>query len=208
MTRMRRVAPWLVALTMLVAAWFVAGATPDGEQRIADPFPVTAQLGEPVDADNLAVTIHEVTLADRVSTGGWFAEGTWLVVSLDAALIHREPAALGIAYLTIGDRTFLASERVKAYDPDASINGWALHVGTAKNGTLVFELPADISADDHAADAVLQLSLGTPLPGLSPAQNQQGTAVVAVPLDLTSLEPVAEVELPNTTWTTSAGTAQ
>lgn len=202
MTRMRRAVPWLVALTMLVAAWFVAGATPEGEQRMVDPFPVAAHLNEPVSADNLAVTIHEVTLADRVSTGGWFAEGTWLVVSLDAALIHREPASLGIAYVSVGDRTFLASERVKAYEPDASINGWGLHVGTANSGTLVFELPLDIVDDAGASTAMLQLTLGTPQAGLSPSENQQGAAVIELPLDLTSLERVAETELPDTAWVT------
>lgn len=198
---MTRAVSWIIALAMVVAAWFVAGATPDGEQRLADPFPVVAELGEPIDADNLAVTVHEVQRADRVSTGGWFAEGTWLVVSLDAALIEREPASLGLAYLRVGDRTFLASERVKAYDPDAAISGWGLHVGIPQSGTLVFELPPDIAGDDRAAEAVLQLSVGTPLPGLSPSENQQGSAVIELPVDLTTLERAAEFALPDAAWT-------
>ncbi|MFM9816171.1 hypothetical protein ACKI16_47800, partial [Streptomyces scabiei] len=76
---------------------------------------------------------------------------------------------------------------VKGYDADAALNGWGLHTGIPQTGTLVFELPAEITADPAAADAVLQLSLGIPLGGRSPAQNQQGGTVVEIPVDLTSL---------------------
>ena len=140
-------------------------------------------------------------LTDRVATGGWSADGRWLVVSLDVWLVHREPGSLGLAYLRVGDRTFLASERVKAYDPDAALNGWGLHVGIPQTGTLVFEMPDDIAADAAASAAVLELALGTPLAALSPTQNQAGGAVVTLPLDLTTLESVAETLLPDTEWT-------
>lgn len=199
---MRRAATWLTAGAMLVAAWLVSGATPDGEQRITDPFVVPARLDEPVVADNLGLTIRDVRLADRVTTGGWFAEGRWLVVTLDAGLRHREPATLGLGYLVVGDRTFQVSERVKNYDADASLSGRGLHVGIPQSGTLVFELPEDIAADDAAARAVLQLAVGAPFANLSPTQNQRGTAVVEMPVDLTALAHDAEVALPDTTWTT------
>lgn len=198
---MKRAGAWLLALAMLVAAWFVSGETPDGEQRLHDPFPVAGALGETVVADNLGVTVHDARFADRVSTGGWSADGTWLVVTLDAWLVHREPAGLGRAYLVVGDRTFLASERIAAYDADAAIAAWSLHVGIPQTGTLAFELPDDIATDADAAAATLQLSLGRAYPNLSAAQNQQGGAVVELPVDLPALEHDATVALPKTVWT-------
>lgn len=199
---MKRVLSWTTALAMLVAAWFVSGATPDGEQRIDDPFPVTAREGQPTTSDNLGVLVHDVHLSDRISTGGWYSEGTWLVVSLDAWLVHREPASLKLGYLIVGDRAFLASERVANYDLDASLGGLGLHTGIPRTGTLVFELPGDIASDPDAADASLQLSLGTPLPALSPTQNQRGTAVVELDVDLTALPHETATTLPDTSWTT------
>ena len=192
---MRRFMPWL-------AAWSGAGAPPDGEPRRAAPRPVAAALATPVEADNLTVTVQDVQLADRIAAGAWFAEGTWLVVSLDAALIESEPPKLTNVYLRVGERTFLASERVAAYDSDAALGGWGLHVGIPQTGTIVFELPDDIAADDSAATAVLQLALGTPLGNLSPQENLQGAAVIELPVDLTSVDAVSEIELPDTSWTT------
>ena len=124
---MKRALTWVAALAMLVAAWVISGEAPDGEQRIDDPFPVTARVGEAVTSDNLGVTVHDVRLTDRLSTGGWSADGTWLVVSLDAWLVRREPASLKLGYLVVGERTFLASERVATYDVDASLSGSGLH---------------------------------------------------------------------------------
>lgn len=198
---MRAAAAWVVAVSMIVAAWWIAGATPDGEQRMLDPFPVRATWGQTVEADNLGVTVHGARLADRVATGGWSADGRWLVVDLDAWIVRREPAALGLAYLLVGDRTFLASERVADYDADASLGGWGLHAGIPQTGTLVFELPEDITDDPAAADAVLQLALGRPLAGRSPQQNQQGGTVVEIPVDLTAVAHQDLIDLGTTTWT-------
>lgn len=205
---MKAAGAWVVAVAMLVAAWWLAGATPVGEQRMLDAFPVRATWGEPVEADNLGTTVHGARLADRLTTGGWAADGRWLVVDLDAWIVRREPASLGLAYLVVGERTFLVSERVKGYDPGAALNGWGLHTGIPQTGTLVFELPAEITADPAAADAVLQLSLGVPLSGRSPVQNQQGGTVVEIPVDLTSLPHDAVIELPATSWTGAADGAR
>lgn len=199
---MSRVVTWTVALAMLVAAWFVAGATPDGEERIGDPFPVAAELGEPVVADTLAVTVQSVRLAERVEAGGWFADGTWLVVTLDASLVGRAPMALRNVYLRVGERSFLASERVRGFDADAALDGRVLHVGIPQSGTLVVELPVDITADAHASEAALQLAVGTAVQASSPDQNHAGAAVVELPVDLTALDRTDVIELPETTWTT------
>lgn len=198
---MTRVVPWITALAMLVAAWFVAGATPDGEQRLADPFPVTAETGVAVEGDNLAVTVHEVRLADRVSAGGWYAEGVWLVVTIDAALTEREPAVLRNCYLRVGERSFLASERLRYFDAEAAIDGQGLHVGIPQTGSLAFELPEDIVETSGASSATLQLALGSAIASLSPDQNHQGISVIELPVDLTALTLVGEVEITGTEWT-------
>lgn len=181
---------WPVGLALVVAAWFVAGATPDGEDRITDPFPVAAEIGARAEGRNLGVIVQEVTLADRVSSGGWHAEGTWLVIGLDAWTIQTEsPGSLGAAFLVIGDRTFRASERPGNYSPEASLLRTGLHLDLPQSGSLAFEVPADV-VDDHGT---LQLALSEQL---------WADSVIEVQLDLAALAHVAELELPVTEWAT------
>jgi len=192
---------WLCGVAMVVAAGFVAAATPDGEQRIADAFRSSAQVGEVAESDGLVVLVNGMQLADGVSYDGWRAEGTWLVVGLDAWLTRSElGGVLGRAYLTVGERTYLASERPRSYDQSATIDGFGLHVGTPRTGELVFELPTDIASTAGADHAVLQLSTGTALVGLSPRENQQGAAVIEFTVDLTTLARVDDLALAGTTW--------
>lgn len=187
---MRRWAAWSIGLAFVVLAWFVAGATPDGEDRLTDPFPVPAEIGETAEGRNLGVIVHGVTVADRVTSGGWHAEGTWLVVDLDAWTIRTEsPGALGAALLTVGDRTFRASERPGNYSASASLLRTGLHLDLPQSGSLAFELPAD-AVDDRGT---LQLAI---------AETMSGDSVIEVEIDLAALTPVAELELPATEWTT------
>jgi hypothetical protein len=188
---------WATAVALLVAAWLVAAVTPDGEQRMADPFRVSAEIGTPAEGRNVGVTIRNLTLADRVTTGGWFAEGTWLVVELDAWAVHTElPASLGVAYLVLGDRTFAASERPGGYDTDASLYGTGLRVGFPQSGSLAFELPEDAATES----GTLQLALGLTSSAIDPEPSLQGDSVIELPVDLATLPHVAERALPPTEW--------
>jgi hypothetical protein len=178
---------WATAVALLVAAWLVAAVTPDGEQRMADPFRVSAEIGTPAEGRNVGVTIRNLTLADRVTTGGWFAEGTWLVVELDAWAVHTElPASLG----------FAASERPGGYDTDASLYGTGLRVGFPQSGSLAFELPEDAATES----GTLQLALGLTSSAIDPEPSLQGDSVIELPVDLATLPHVAERALPPTEW--------
>lgn len=187
---------WGTGMAMLVAAWFVAWITPDGEERITDPFSVSAGIGERVEAGNLGVQVHSATMTEGVVFDGWRAGGTWLVVSLDAWLTQKEAATIGRAYLTVGDRTFTASERPGNYDMAAALNGGSLHVGVPRSGGLAFEIPTDA-----AGPATLRLAAGGDLSALSANDNLAGDAVITLELDLSQLERSTRLALPETEWT-------
>ncbi|MBD3759034.1 MULTISPECIES: hypothetical protein [Microbacterium] len=181
---------WLsaaVAAVLLIGAWFVARGTPDGEERLSDPFPVAATVGTPAEGRNLGVTVHSLTLADRVTTGGWFAEGTWLVVDLDAWAVRTEsPAALTDVWIEVGEVTYTASERPGFYDHDASLRRAGLFLAGARAGTVAFELPATITEER----GILHLAMS------------DGTAdsVIDLPVDFGALAYEAEIELPSLAW--------
>jgi len=187
-----RAVPWFVSGALLVAAWFVAGATPDGEERITEPFPVAAEIGTPAVGRNLGVTVTDARLADRVTFGGWYAEGTWLVLDLEAWVVHTEsPGALSAATLTVGDRVFRASERAQGYDSSASLFSTGLSLAVPQSGSIAFELPADIAADADAA--VVRLAIETEF---------LGDSVIELPVDISAVERVDELELAATEWIT------
>lgn len=177
-----------VATAMLVGAWFVSGATPDGEKRLEDPFVVPASVGVPTEGRNIGIEVTSLVLADRVTTGGWFAEGTFLVVALDAWAVRTEsPAALSVATLVIGDDTYSASERPGAYDRDSSLAGLGLFLEHPLSGSIVFEVPADAAS----AHGVLRLAL----------TGDVADSVVEVPIDFAGVEHRREQALPDVDWT-------
>lgn len=183
---------WLgagAAIALLVGAWFVARATPDGEARLSDPFPVTAAVGSAVEGRNIGVRVNELTLADRITAGGWFAEGTWLVVDLDAWAVRTEsPAALQMTTLVIGDTTYTASER-----PDFTVSGSTLRdaglfLDHPRTGAVVFELPSTIGT----AHGTLRLALFTDV----------ADSVIELPVDFSSVAHADELALPEPDWAT------
>lgn len=197
---MSRPRAWLLGLLLLVAAWFVAAATPDGEARITDPFPVAASPGTPAVGDNIAVTIHDVVVSDGVTSAtGWSAAGTWLVVDLDAWAVKTEaPGFIGGAYLVFPDRTFSASERPTVRDTTASLLKARLHVDLPQSGSIAFELPSDAVT----GDAVLQLAQTNLAGPTDPAASILGDSVIEVPVALGDLDRVSNRELRRTGWMT------
>ena len=197
---MRGARGWLVGVLLLVAAWFVAAATPDGEARMTDPFRVTASLGTPAAGDNLAVTIHEAVVSDGVTaSSGWQAAGTWVVVDLDAWAVRTEsPGSIGVAYLVLADRTIAASERPLTLDRASTLLDSRLHVDVPQTGSLAFEVPADAVA----GTAVLQIAQDNGAGAGDPSLSLEGDSVIELPLLLSDLPRVSDRALVRTDWVT------
>lgn len=144
-------AAWAIGLTCIVAAWFVALATP-GEQQTQAPFEVPATIGETATGRNLAVTITDLRRASEVSADGWMAEGNWVVVDLEVeSLLTEDATSLANTALEIGGTRFTASER------PASLKSTPLAVGVPREGSLAFELPEGL----QSGAARIELALKT-----------------------------------------------
>lgn len=181
-----RVMPWLLTLALLCGAWAVVKLTPPDDADQA-PFVTTAEIGELAVARNLAVTVTDVHAARRVTdAGGWSADGTWLVVDLEAAAqVSQEAANLAIAELSIGGRTFTATDRGTTFVMHPLVTG------VPRSGSLAFELPDDALT----GNALLRIAVtsgalgGVPLDGM-----------IELPIDLDELPVEAEVELLENGW--------
>jgi hypothetical protein len=181
---MRAWIAWSVGVALLAAAWLVALVTPP-EDAAEAPFPVTADLGEEVSTRTITATVQDARVAEHVTARGWEADGTWVVVDLDvAATTDERGARLRGATLTIGERTYRASERPRSlFEAD-------LRAGIPQRGSLAFEVPAG-AADDAA---VLRLSEDS---------ETRLDALIEVPVDLGSVEHVTDAELLATDWARS-----
>lgn len=181
---MKRRWTWAIGTALVATAWAVAHVTPTDEITTAY-FPVAATVGQPASGRALAATVTDVRLTDRAVAGGWFAEGTWLLVDIEAEAVREERlAALRGVTFTVGDRTYRASERPAQYtDPMFRA---PLAVGLARQGTLAFELP-----DDASGRGTLRLSL---------LDDTRLDSVIEVPIDLDDLDRVAESQLLETGW--------
>jgi hypothetical protein len=179
--------PWLVwtaAVALLVAAGVVVRVTPDDDLAVP-PFVVTGALGERLDARSIAVTVTDPRVADTAVAGGWAAEGTWLVVDIEAeGLVTEEDAMLPLATLTVDGVVVSASER------PPSLWDQRLSVGVARTGSLAFELPEGV------ADLPATLEL-------SGAEDTRLDVVLRIPLDLADLPHRASTDLRPTGWAAS-----
>lgn len=177
---------WLATVALLVCAWGVSKATlPDDAPNA--PFPTVAKMGEEASTRNLVATVTDVRLADRVTDAkGWSADGTWLVVDLEAASgVTQDLSSSRLAELTIGDRTFSATDR------GTSFVDQRLVTGVPRSGSLAFELPDDVTGDRAT------LRLGVPGSGVGEVVRD---AVIDLPIDLSALPVEAEVLLDENGW--------
>lgn len=177
---------WLATVALLVCAWGVSKATlPDDAPNA--PFPTVAKIGEEASTRNLVATVTDVRLADRVTDAkGWSADGTWLVVDLEAASgVTQDLSSSRLAELTIGDRTFSATDR------GTSFVDQRLVTGVPRSGSLAFELPDDVTGDRAT------LRLGMPGSGLGEVLRD---TVIDLPIDLAALPVEAEVLLDENGW--------
>lgn len=188
--RVSPVVRWSGGLAFVVAAWFVAGATPDIVQRVSDPFTVSAPVGQPAEGRNLGITVTDAAWADRVSFESWSADGNWLVVSASAWVTQDETqAVLDYATASVDGRTFRASERPGFYDARSTLFGTRLNLDAPRTGSVVFELPPDLT--DGSVAVRFGLSAET-----------QGDSVIEVVIDLDALDREESVELPRVEWST------
>lgn len=179
---MTRWASWAAGVALLVAAWLVALVTPP-DDAAEQPFAVTAEVGEPAQGRNLAVTVTGVRAADEVSLGGWSAAGTWVVVDLDAAAVRSaQGTLLSYATLTIGDREYRASERPATASLTDAMFRTALIPGIPRSGSLAFEL----APDARAGTAVLRL-------GIADDPRLDSLIELRIDLDEVPVEPAAEL---------------
>lgn len=178
---------WLLTVALLAVAWGVSKVTLPDDSTIA-PFPVAATIGEEAVTRNLAVTITDVRLANRVTDAkGWTAEGSWLVVDLEAAsVVTQELSTLSLAQLVVGDRTFSATDRGTTFLAQRLITG------VPRSGSLAFELPAD------ALTGRATLRLG--VPSGAPGGEVLLDGVIDLPIALDDLPLEGEVLLDETGW--------
>ena len=173
---------WSLTLVLLAAAWSVSKATLPDDASTA-PFPAAAEVGEAVTTRNLAVTVTDVHVANRVRDAeGWSAEGSWVVVDLEAAgVLSQDEGSLALAQLVIGDRTFAATERGTTFLDQRLVTG------VPRSGSIAFELP------DDALAGFATLRLGT-------ADEVLLDDVIELTIELDGLPVEAEVALDENGW--------
>lgn len=177
---MKKILPWLLGAVLAVAAGIVTISTPTDAVYRA-PFPIRAENGEQATSRTLSATMLDASFADRVTVpeSDWHADGNWLVITLSASAPHTEvDADIKLATLLIDGRVFQASER-----PRASLLGIPLHIGLETEGTLAFELPADL----RTGNGELRLSTSYITPRLDD--------VVALPISLDTLPTARNIDL-------------
>jgi hypothetical protein len=168
---------------LLAGAWVLNTiALPDGSSEAS--FVTRTAIGETATTRNLELTVTDVRAARTLTDPqGWSAEGTWLVVDLDAAALQSQYAAsLGFAELTIGDRTYSATDRGETFYRQRLVTG------VPRSGSLAFELPAEVLK----GTATLRLSI--------PADVRYD-GVIEMPIPLEDVAVEEAIVLSNPGWT-------
>ena len=184
---MKRVVPWLITLALLIGAWLVALVTPDTEDA-PRAFISSATIGQPIEGRNIAITVHEVHLAEAISTStGWSADGTWFVVDLDAAAVVTQYGILLNATLIVEGRTFVATERGVA-EPleNISLLKTQLVPGIPKRGMVAFPIPEDAEAGTVTVEFT--------------ASQAPYDSIIALTVDLSTVPVEDEVRLVPVDW--------
>lgn len=180
---MTRTLPWVATVALLIGAWFVQLLTPS-DDLVAEPFLVAASVGSEAVGREIVVTVLDVRAAGSVTnSSGWSAEGTWLLVDLNAETVTADQVLRG-ATLMIDGIEFRASERMD------SMFSTRLVPGIPRTGTIAFELP----------DASLT---GTGILHLSLRDDTRLDSVIELTIPLDELTISAEESVHVTEWATS-----
>lgn len=177
------IGPWSLTVALLAGAWVLnTVALPNGSSEAS--FVTRTTVGESGTTRNLELTVRDVRVTRTVTDPkGWSAEGTWLVVEVDAASRDSQYAAsLGFAELTVGERTFRATERGETFYRARLVTG------VPRSGSIAFELPADALKGEGT------LRLGIPA-------DARYDGLIEVPVALGDIPVEDEIVLPETGWT-------
>lgn len=187
-----RLLPWAITIGLLVAAWFVAQATP-GDDSAERAFVQQAEIGERAEGRDLAITVQRVRAAEALTTpAGWRAEGTWVVVEMDAEAVLTEYGnLLSLTVLKVDDRVYSATERGEGESSvdDYMLSGEQLVPGVPKSGMLAFQLPDEQSL---AGTATLEIATDR-----FPVYD----SIITLPIDLEELPIENSIELELVDWT-------
>jgi len=178
-----KILPWAMTAVLLAGAWVLnTVALPDGASEAS--FATRTAIGEPAATRNLELTVTGVRAARTLTDArGWSADGTWLVVDMDAAALQSQYAAsLGFAELTIGDRIFGATERGETFFRQRLVTG------VPRSGSLAFELP------DEALKGTATLRLSIP-------SDVRYDGVIEIPIALEDVPVEESIVLSETGWT-------
>jgi len=149
----RRPLALAVAGVLVVGAALVSWSAPSPEQ-VQGPMAVTARVGEPATGRTLRVTVERIRLARAVRGGDWEGStpGVWLVVRVRAEARLQATSLTGT--VTVGDRSWTASER-----PPTSIGAELLDAGLPMEGDLLFELPRSALGGDAELEIATSSSI-------------------------------------------------
>lgn len=178
----KRFGPWALAVALLTGAWFVQLSTPD-EYSYEQPFVTSVVVGEHGVGRNIAVTVKEVVIADRVTDSeGVSLDGTWVVVHFDAEAVHTGRLAnLRYATLLADGLEYVATERLKTG------LDMPLVPGIPRSGSMVFEVAP------QALTGTLEVTFA-----LDPITMLDSVIEVRVPID--DVQRVAEITLQRIDW--------
>lgn len=177
--RRRLIASWAAAAILLIAAWFVVGATPTPEQTQA-PFEVTVPIGEWGTGRNIRARVVDAKFADALAEPDGPRPGNWLVVDIEAAAVTT--TAQLSASLTINGATYQSSERTVA-----TMFRSVLVADIPTAGALYFELPPEVPS----GSATVQI-------GVDSESILDTVIVVPIEVDPTDRVPVVQTSFP--TW--------
>lgn len=151
----RRFLPWIIGLTLTVAACLIYAATPSDQSTIR-AMVRSGQIGEPVSSRLLEATLVSGEFADAIVVDEEEISGNWLILTVSASAEGTEQySGIGLASVTFNDTTFLSSDQVGEGLLEAE-----LRIGVPTLGVIAFELPA--SAQPHEASLRLVMQGWTP----------------------------------------------
>lgn len=165
-----------VGIVLTGAAFVVALTAPDAYTQ-QGTFVTSAREGELASGRSFDAIFGDVRTARLLAAPGWVGEtaGVWIVVEAEVAATTE--SATPAAWLTIGERTFAATDRT-----DVTLES-RVDAGLPVAGVFAFEVPASALDDPDADSATLRMS-NVPTPRLDSVLSYTFD-VQAVPLEQT-----------------------